>query len=351
MTAKAIRATAAILGLVGGATGCAPQGATPGPSPSPAVCAPHAVSPQAGCLAEGFRLSGELSGVVADAFVETRCPVPVLGDGLSPTTMDFRLRGYTYRLTLDPGSATFLELPLTISESGTSTLARLEITDGGAANLNTWESTGGTIGLDASGTGGTLGLQLLAQNTRGNRPLHIDGAWHCGGQTTSLTPTPSACATLLSAVHPEGADLTALGAAPCQPLSLDFSGALVGHADRAAMIASAPDLQNGCNRAAQGLHTQFDLALAGRIATVTVWLRREPIRGDLSAGDYPDPGYLDGIDPAPITVSAGRLRWAYKSGRISLAPDLSSGNLDVELQGGLSGFGDAVHVSGSWRCA
>ena len=339
-----------VLGFACGMVGCGQQGAAPQPSPSPAVCAPQPASPQGGCVTQGFRMSGELSGTVADAFVETRCSVPILGARLSATTMDFRLEGHRYRLVLDPGATTFLEKPITVTQSGSAMLARLSITDTSAASLGAWESTGGSMQVDASGTGGTLALQLLAQNTGGARPLRLDGAWRCGRGMSTSSSTPSACSTLLSAPHPEGADLVALATAPCQPISLGVSGALVGHADQAALIAPAADLQAGCNRTGQGLQAQFDFALEGRVVTITVWLRREPLRGALAAGTYPDPGYLQGIDPLPVAASAGRLRWGYKSGTVTLATDLGGGTMDADLQGGSPDFGETVHISGTWRC-
>jgi hypothetical protein len=344
------KAMVLVLGLVCVPVGCSQQAATPQPSPSPAVCAPQSASPNGGCLAQGFRMSGELSGTVADAFVETRCPVPLLGERLSPTTMDFRLEGHGYRLVLDPGATTFLEKPITVTQSGTSTLGRLTITDTGVATVGAWESTRGSMSVDASGIAGTLALQLLAQNTSGARPLRLDGSWRCAQAISASSPTPSACSAVLSAQHPEGADMVALAAGTCRPLSLDLSGALAGHADAAVLVAPATDLQSGCIRTGQGLETQFDVAVDGRVVTITVWLRREPLRGSLAAGNYPDPGYLEGIDPVPVAVSTGRMRWAYKSGTVTLGADLAGGTIDADLQGGSPGFGETVHISGAWRC-
>ena len=341
---------AVVLGVVCGLVGCGQQGEAPQPSPSPAVCVPQSSSPQGGCVTEGFRMSGELSGTVGDAFVEIRCPAPLLGERVSSTTMDFRLDGRGYRLVLNPGAATFLEKPITVTQAGSSTLGRLSLTDTGTAALGAWESTGGSMTIDPSGTGGALALQLLAQNTADARPLHLDGAWRCGRGESTSSPTPSACSSLLSAPHPEGADMVALATAPCQPVSLDASGALVGHADQALVTAPAADLQPGCNRTSQGLRARFVIALQGRVNTITVWLRREPLRGALAAGNYPDPGYLEGIDPLPVTASAGLLRWGYKSGTVTLAPDLTSGTMDADLQGGSPDFGETVHISGTWRC-
>ena len=301
-------------------------------------------------MTQGFRMSGELSGTVADAFVETRCQVPLLGDRLSATTMDFRMDGHGYRLVLDPGATTFLEKPITVTQAGSSMLGRLSLMDTGAATLGAWESTGGSMAIDTSGTGGTLALQLLAQNTRGARPLRLDGAWRCGRGVSTSSPTPSACAAVLSVPHPEDADMVALATAPCQPVSLDASGALVGHADQAFVLAPAADLQPGCYRTSQGLHAEFDVALDGRLVTVTVWLRREIPRGALTAGTYPDPGYLEGIDPLPVAATAGLLRWGYKSGTVTLGSDLGGGTMDADLQGGSPDFGETVHISGTWRC-
>ena len=344
------RVTVVVLALICVLVGCGQQAAAPQRSPSAAACAPQSASPQGGCLSQGFRMSGELSGTVADAFVETRCPVPLLGERLSATTMDFTLDGHGYRLALDPGATTFLEKPITVTQAGSPMLGRLSVTDTGAASLAAWESTGGSMVIDASGAGGTLALQLLAQNTSGARPLRVDGAWRCAGVVRTSSATPSACSTVLSAPHPEGADLVALANAPCQPVSLDLSGALVGHADQAALVAPATELQVGCNRTRQGLQAQFDIALDGRLVTITVWLRREPPRGALAAGTYPDPGYLEGIDPLPVTVAAGVLHWGYKSGTVTLAPDLTGGSMDADLQGGSPEFGETVHISGTWRC-
>ena len=344
------RTMVVVLGVVCVLVGCGQQGAAPQPSPSPAVCAPQAASPDGGCVAQGFRMSGELSATVSDAFVANRCPVPLLGERLSATTMDFRLEGHGYRLVLDPGATAFLEKPITVTQSGSSTLAHLTLTDTGAASLGAWESTGGSIVIDRSGIGGTLALELLAQSTSGARPLHLDGAWRCGRGMSLPSPTSSPCSTVQSAAHPEGADMVALAADPCQRVSLDLSGALVGRADQAVVIAPGTDLTAGCNRTSQRLEAQFDISLEGRIVTVTVWLRREPPRGDIAAGNYPDPGYLEGIDPGPVAVSAGRLRWSYKSGTVTLATDLAGGTLDADLQGGSPDFGETVHISGTWRC-
>jgi hypothetical protein len=322
--AGVFRLAVALLATVATISACGQAATGAQAVPSPASCAPQASQPKGACVSQGFRISGELTGTVADAFVEEQCAPPLLGDAVSLTVMHFDLAGNHYKLSVDPGGSTrFLEQPLTVTQTGASTVARLELTDRGTAPaLPTWVSTSGSLLIDSSGTGGMLSLSLLAQNTSGARPLRLDGAWHCAPPVVAPSPSPGPCSALISAAHPEGTDLSQLNAAQCHAVSLDFSGALSGHADQAAVLAPAADLQAGCNRSAQLLTTRLATALGGRIVVIGIHLHRDPLRGEISAGPYPDPGFLEALDGTPIAVSAGRLSWSYTSGTVTLDPDL-----------------------------
>jgi hypothetical protein len=351
--AGVIRLVVALLAAVATISACGQAATRTQAVPRPASCAAQASQPNGACVSQGFRISGELSGIVADAFVDEQCAPPLLGDALSLTIMHFDLAGNHYELSLDPGGSTrFLERPLTVPQIGTSTVARLELTDRGTAPaLPAWVSTGGSLLIDGSGTGGMLNLSLLAQNTSGARPLRLDGPWHCARPVVAASPSPGPCSALTSAAHPEGTDVSQLGAAQCHAVSLDFSGALSGHADLAEVLAQAADLQAGCNRSAQILTTRLATALGGRIVVIGIHLHRDPLRGEISAGPYPDPGFLEALDGTPVAISAGRLNWTYKAGNVSLDPDLNGGSLDADLAGGTPEVGESVHITGKWRCA
>jgi hypothetical protein len=351
--AGVIRLVVGLLATVAAISGCGPAAPRAQAVPSPASCAPQASQPKGACVSQGFRISGELTGTVALAFVDEQCAPPLLGDAVSLTVMHFDLAGNHYKLSLDPGGSTrFLEQPLTVPQTGASTVARLELTDRGTAPaLPAWVSTSGSLLVDGSGTGGTLNLSLLAQNTNGARTLRLDGAWRCAPPVVAGSPSPGPCSALSSAAHPEGTGVTQLSAAQCHTVSLDLAGALSGHADQAAVLAPAADLQAGCNRSAQILTTRLATAFNGRIVIIGIHLHRDPLRGEISAGPYPDPGFLEALDGTPIAVSAGRLNWTYKSGSVTLDPDLNGGSVDADLSGGTPEFGESVHITGRWRCA
>ena len=348
-----IRLVVASLAAVATISACGPAATKAQAVPSTASCAPQASQPKGACVSQGFRISGELTGTVADAFVDEQCAPPLLGDAVSLTVMHFDLAGNHYKLSLDPGGSTrFLEQPLTVTQTGASTVARLELTDRGTAPvLPAWVSTSGSLLVDGSGTSGTLNLSLLAQNTRAARPLRLDGAWRCAPSVVAASPSLGPCSALTSAVHPDGADVSQLSPQQCHAVSLDFSGALSGHADQAAVLAPAADLEASCNRSAQILTTRLATALNGRIVVIGIHLHRDPLRGEISAGPYPDPGFLEALDGTPVAISAGRLNWTYKAGNVTLDPDLNGGSLDADLSGGTPEFGESVHVTGRWRCA
>ena len=101
--------------------------------------------------------------------------------------------------------------------------------------------------------------------------------------------------------------------------------------------------------------SQFDVALGGEGYRVLLsdWydtFAEQAIKlPDFTAINGADP-LMSGADVVPtVILHTGTDIWSSTSGSWHVNPDLHSGTVDVELNGGVSGD-QIVHMSGNWRC-
>jgi hypothetical protein len=308
-----------------------------------------------GCVHPDLAFSGELRGRAQVAHVDAPCAKPQRGASMPSSGYDLTLAGALYTLRLDPFT-TFDRKPATLSEAGrTPALAELDQRSlGSSAASRTWLASSGTFAADATGTAGKLDL-TLTRDISGASPVHLTGSWTCTGRppaTATPQPTGPCSSAYAAALSPENA--ASLRSDSCEPQDLTVSGAINGRISDAAVEkvdqGLLPGATDACGGDAHHFAARLVTGLGGEQLTLELRLGTDPATGPrLGAADY-GPMSEDVVPSPTVVLHAGQINWGSRAGTLSLDASRTTGRLDMDLAGGVTGT-QSVHITGLWRCA
>lgn len=354
-----------VLSLAGSA--CGATTSNPGPATGPhTTCAqiyrllrfsPSQVQQDestGGCVHPNLAFAGELQGQVLAAHIDQPCPRPQRGATLPTNAYSVEVGGGLYALRLSP-AALFDRKTITISAAGAAQqLAELDQEPAGTgAATRTWLASSGSFTADATGTAGKLDLSLT-RNIAGASPVRLTGSWTCSAtQPPTTTPESTGPCGSAYAVANSPDETTGLRAGSCQVQAITLSGAVSGQIKDAVEQKVDQGLlgpTDACGGDAYHFAATLVTGLDGEELTLEMRLRRDPVTGQpLVAGDY-GPASEDVVPSPTVILGAGKTHWDSQAGTLTLDASRTSGKLDMDLRGGVTGD-QSVHISGSWRCA
>jgi hypothetical protein len=313
------------------------------------------------CLTQSLKLSGEVTGQVAEAYTvaqDSASPTAMCGEPKRWTSFPQALLaldagGKAYRLRISaPGSSE--HQPVTISNVA-DVVELASISD---PSLH-WHLGTGKVTLDADGVTGTLDVNVL-QDVGGAVPVHITGQWACGAPLPLPTSASGAapCASFYAINHLTATDVARMKAHACHAQDLSLAGDVNAHLDHAVTDTVDPQFGPGGDNFCAGGTEAYEATLKFSIGDESFLL-------NLGASRYPavTPGlysavsgtsigamlFLGSADPSTHGdfVTDNKVFWTGTSGTFSLARDMKSGTVDATV----SSSGSTVRIKGSWRCA
>jgi hypothetical protein len=315
------------------------------------------------CLTQSLRLTGEVTGQVAEAYTVAQdngaptpmCSEPKRWDSFPRAVLAIFAGGKAYRLKISaPGNSEHQAVTLNAG----SVVELASISD---PSLR-WNQGTGTVRLNADGVTGNLDVNLL-QDVSGAVPVHISGQWACGAPLPPPTPTASApCANFYAINHLAAADVARMKAHACNAQDLSFSGAITAHLDHAVTDSIDPWPSLGGDNFCATVSDSYEATLKFSIGDESFVL-------NLGASQYSGitPGrytavsgnvlgvvlFLGNADPSKHGefVTDNKVFWLGSGGTFSIAKDMKSGTVDATLRSLVVNLGSTVRIKGSWRCA
>jgi hypothetical protein len=303
-----------------------------------------------GCLAQSIRLSGELNGSVAQAYVPGMCTTPKRWDNFPTARLMLAVGNKAYRLTISPPGASEHQRVSFKQVSGRVELA--SVADPAAH----WHEASGSLAVNADGVSGKLAVDLL-RDAAGAQPVHVTGQWACGAEAVPIADPKVPCSLFYALNRLQSADVARMRASACLAEDLTFSGAISGHVDHAindAPYAREPGIDGDNNCLAIG--DQYDASLKFSIGDESFLLNLNPrAYPRVGPGRYAANAllWLGNADPAHngLFVTDPHVYWFGSSGSFVIAGDMRSGTID-ETFTGMSGHPEStVRIAGGWRCA
>ena len=316
------------------------------------------------CLVQSLQISGELHGLVAQAYpVEAdgiaatqMCSVPKRWNNYPQALLAFVIGSKAYRLRISPPGFSEHQALALRNLSGNVELASI------ADPKADWNQASGTVGLNADGITGAIDADLV-RDVSGARPVHVSGRWACGAPISLAVDSNLPCSRFYTLNHLQASDVDRMKAQACKPQDLTFSSAVSDHLDRAvndAAISPHPGIDGDNFCGAVGYQYTASLKFSSGDETFLL---------DLVAGAYPSvgpgqyPAATQGLTPGAFLwlghadpdnngqfVTDKAVAWEGSGGSFTIGGDLKSGTIDATLQG-LQNPNSAVHITGSWRCA
>lgn len=320
------------------------------------------------CLVQSLSFSGELTGVVGQAY-------PVSADDVGPTSMcsvPHRWEGFPQALLAITIGKTAYRFRIAVpgrSEHQAVTVNSLgnvvELASIADPNYD-WNQVTGMVTLNADGITGSIDASLL-RDVAGARPVHVTGNWACGAPLPAPSVDASVpCASFYALNQLQPADVARMKSSGCNAQDLTFSGDLLGHVDHAVtdlQLAETSPLSrdNTCSQ-----------AYGEYLATLKFSIGDESFLLDLEMYGNPGPSVGPGQYPASygdehpaaelflgtadsgdhgIFVEDRRVEWGASGGTITLAADMKSGTIDAAFGGPPYQEFSFLHITGSWRCA
>lgn len=366
---RALATVALLLGAMVLAAGCGQSSgasAVPSPSPTPITCdaiyqalglRPSDITDseqQGRCVQQNLQVSGEVSGQVLVGHLQDRpervCAKPRLGTGFTGVGfhLDVLVASKPYVLVLRPPGTYRGE------QSTTSTEVTGAVALQAPGELSDYGSITGQMTMDASGFRGSMDVELK-RDVAGANPVHITGDWSCGSPPAQPSPDASVpCSSYFAAANSPSGGPTP-GSLPCLQQALTFSGGLAFYVTEAVNPPTGfVGVQCGglVSSDQQNYRSRQSFADSGNAYDLVFDVHREPIRGPLAFPDFgPSSESASTGGPSPsLTLSVGAVKWSSTAGTYHVNPDRKTGTVDMDLLGGLD-KNQAVHVSGSWRCA
>jgi hypothetical protein len=316
------------------------------------------------CLVQSLKFSGEVIGDVAQAYPVTAanvapaslCTVPKRWDRFPAAVLALAVAGKGYRLRITaPGSSEREAITL----NSLSGVVELESVKDPSAD---WTQASGTLTVNAEGVGGTIDADLL-RDVAGAKPLHVAGDWTCGAPVPSPTVDTNVPCSLFYVLNQlQASDVARMKSHACNAEDLTFTGDIAGHVDHAVTDSVKP-------RAVFGADNVCNVGDQSFIAAMKFSIGDESFLLDLAAHQYPNVGpgsyaasgepdysgatlYLGHADASNqgSFVADRNVFWLGTAGTFTIARDMKSGTIDLDLQGALN-QGSTVHISGHWRCA
>ncbi len=316
------------------------------------------------CLTQSLKLSGEVTGQVAEAYTvapDSAAPTPMCGEpkrwsAFPQALLALVAGGKAYRLRISaPGSSE--HQPVSISNL-TDVVELAAISDPSVH----WHLGTGKVTLNSDGVTGTLNVNVL-QDVKGAVPVHITGQWACGAPLPLPASAGSApCASFYGINHLVAADVARMKAHACHAQDLTLAGDVSGHLDHAVTDTVDPQFGPGGDNFCASGSEAYEAALKFSIGDESFLL-------NLGASRYPavTPGrysavsrtaigamlFLGNADPSTHGdfVTDDKVFWTGSGGTFSIAKDMKSGTVDATLSGLAGNSGSTVRIKGSWRCA
>jgi hypothetical protein len=304
------------------------------------------------CVPEHLQVSGEVSGQILVGHLQDRperqCSKPGLGQPFSTIglRLDVLIANKPYVLLIrPPGKYLGQQATSTSDVAGAVTIQILTA-------LADYVSSSGRMTVDASGYRGTMDVDLK-RDVAGATPVHVKGDWSCGTPPAPAkldASVPCSSYFAVANLSPETVDSKSV---PCLPQDLTFSDGLAFHVKEAVMLpATGGPTCGGLTSDDQQNYTAKESFAGGGFAyDLNFTTHNDLIHGPLTFPDF-GPAYTTALgSQAPtLTLSTGAVTWSSTAGMYSVASDHKSGTVDMDLVGGLT-TNQAVHVSGSWKCA
>lgn len=324
----------------------------------------------AACLVQSLQLSGELTGIVGQAFSvdadepapTQMCSVPKRWDGFPQARLAFVAGKKAYRLRISPPGASQHQAVTLNNIAGIVELASMA---GPGAD---WNQASGTVKVNADGISGTIDANLL-RDVSGARPVHVTGQWACGAHALPAFDSTAPCSRFYALNHLHEMDIARMKAQACNSVDLTFSGDVSGHLDHAVTdTAIKSDALEGDNLCAV-VGDQFSASLKFSIGDESFLLKVQATNyptvvpgqytADKTSGSTYAQLWFGYADPERNGrfVSDLKIFWWGSVGSFTIAGDMKSGTIDETLEGlgalNSNGTiqGSTVHLSGSWRCA
>jgi hypothetical protein len=315
------------------------------------------------CLTQSLRLTGEVTGQVAEAYTVAQdngaptpmCSEPKRWSSFPPAVLAIFAGGKAYRLKISaPGYSEHQAVTL----SASSVVGLASISD---PSLR-WNQGTGTVRLNADGVTGTLDVNLL-QDVSGAVPVHISGHWACGAPLPIPTVGANApCADFYAINHLSPADVARMTAHACYAQDLIFSGAIDAHLGHAVRDTVDPWAGMGGDNFCGGFDDRYEATLKFSIGDesfvlnlgATKYLGVTPGRYPAASGNTLGvvlwSGYADPSTHGHF-ITDDKIFWLGSGGTFSIAKDMKSGSVDATLRSLVSNLESTVRIKGSWRCA
>jgi hypothetical protein len=316
------------------------------------------------CLTQSLKLSGEVTGQVAEAYT-------VAQDSAAPTAMCGEPKRWSSfpqaLLALDAGGKAYR---LRISAPGSSEHQQVSISNVAdvveLASISDptvlWHLGTGKVTLNADGVTGTLDVNVL-QDVSGAVPVHITGQWACGAPLPLPTSAAGApCASFYAINHLTATDVARMKAHACHPQDLTLAGDVSAHLDHAVTDTVDPQFgpggDNFCASGSEAYEATLKFSIRDESFLLNLGASRNPAvtPGQYSAVSGTAIGallFLGNADPSTHGdfVTDDKVFWTGTSGTFSIGKDMKSGTVDATVSSSSGGLGSTVRIKGSWRCA
>lgn len=318
------------------------------------------------CVVQSLQLSGDLTGLVGQAFPvdpsgsapTQMCASPRRWDGFPKTRIAFVAGKKAYRLQISPPGASQHQALTVPNAAGIVELT--SVTD----PTTTWNQASGTVKVNADGITGSIDVNVL-RDVNGAKPVHITGEWACGAPL----PLPAfdssvPCSRFYTLNHLQDGDIARMKAQACNEVALTFSGDLSGRLDHAVTdsainsgwIGMGED--NACGSIGTNYVATLKFSLGDETFGLTLRARdypavspgRYPAGGGLSTNSSLVLGHAD-ADRKGIFAEDSKIFWLSSGGGFTIADDMKSGTIDETFTSLRIGQASSVHVVGNWRCA
>ena len=326
------------------------------------------------CLVQSLRFTGELTGLVAQAYAVSAdntspsagCAAPKRWDGYPQALLAMVIGSKAYRLRISPpGSSKHQAVTI-------NNLAQL-VELAAVSNPSTdWSQATGTVTVNPDGITGAIDANLL-RDVAGAKPVHVTGQWACGAPP--LVPSIDAtvpCSSFYTLNHLADEDVARMKAAACNAQNLTFSGDITAHLDHAITDTALPtppgiDGDNHCDNAGNQYNASLKFSIGDETFLLVLNPHSDSYRSSVGAGPYAAGAglfsanaflWLGHADPSRngrfVTdggISRG-VSWNGTTGSFTIGSDMKSGTIDETFQGvSVNHASSTVRITGSWRCA
>jgi hypothetical protein len=317
------------------------------------------------CLNQSLRFSGELNGLVGQAYpveadgiaATSMCSAPKRWDGFPKAQLALVVGPNAYRLRIAPPGSSEHQAVTFRNVQGVLELA--SIADPSAD----WSQAGGSITVNPDGISGSIDADVVRE-VSGARPVHISGRWECGTRVVPASDAGEPCSLFYALNHLPDADVARMKSRACLSEDLTFTGAISAHLDHAVndsayAFGSGIDFDNDC---AAG-YNEYDASLKFSIGDESFLLNLNPRAypsvgpGRYSAGSGPFSAnaflWLGAADAGRhgLFVTDEHVYWWGSGGSFTINSDMTSGTIDESFSGMFDHSSSAVRLTGSWRCA